>query len=368
MNVMKILFVAPIPPPYGGIANWVLLMQRYIKSKNDLDLVGIVDVSPKKRDLDGRSLWDRIIIQGFQMLKLNKKLKKTIKQEKPDVLHMTTSGQFAIIRDIFLLRTSKKMKIPSVYHIRFGRIPEISERNTIEWKLLKRAINLSDKIVAIDEKTDKSLKKFFDNKKIVKIANPFDIEKINVKKLENNTKTIVFLCWCQKTKGIEELLGAWEKISNKYIEWELKLIGPINSEYQKELISKYSMERVIMTGEKEHDEALSMLNEASVFILPSYTEGFPNAILEAMALEKPIIATDVGAISEMLENDSGIIIPPRNKDAIIEALENVLSNSKLRNDLGKNAKFNLLKNFTIEVVFQKYKDVWKEVKNKDENI
>ena len=59
---------------------------------------------------------------------------------------------------------------------------------------------------------------------------------------------------------------------------------------------------------KGHDDAMRMLANAEIFVLPSHTEGFPNAVLEAMALAKAIIASRVGAIPEMLADECGLLI------------------------------------------------------------
>ena len=361
MGKLKVTLVAPIPPPYGGIANWVVLMQKYMQSRADVELVEIVNIAPKKRGLDGRSLWNRVVGQGLEMLRLNRELKHKIKEKKPDVIHMTTSGQLAIIRDILFLRTAKKLGIPTAYHIRFGRVPEIAENNTLEWHFLKKAIDLSSMTIAIDDKTYKTLKYHFADDRIQKVANPFDISNVNVKQTSVGKKEVMFLSWCIKTKGIEELLAAWDKLYTQHLEWILKLVGPIDDNYKQELQSRFSMTNVQFEGEKKHEDAMQLLNEASVFILPSYTEGFPNAVLEAMALEKPIIATDVGAIAEMLSNHSGIVIPPHSEEAIVDALDTVLSDEKLRCELGQNAKKHLIDDYSIDVVFEKYKTIWSKV-------
>lgn len=67
---------------------------------------------------------------------------------------------------------------------------------------------------------------------------------------------------------------------------------------------------------------MTILSRSEVFILHSYTEIFPNVILEAMALGKAIIATDVGAVSEMLMEESGIIIPPKDINEVKKHLMN----------------------------------------------
>lgn len=361
---IKVLLAAPVPPPYGGIGNWVLLMRQYLAGSEDVQLLDVLNTGPKQRGLDGRSLWDRVVGQGLEMLKSKRALKSKIRREAPDVIHITTSGQLAIIRDIFFLKTAKKEGVPSVYHIRFGRIPEIAQSNTLEWKLMKKAISLASKTMTIDEKTYSALKDQFEAGRICKVPNPFDVSTLkalarNVQPIEPHK--IMFLGWCVKTKGIEELLSAWDSVCGDYTNWILEIVGPAEETYLDFLKKRYSMQQVRMLGEKKHDEAMELLNEADVFILPSYTEGFPNAVLEAMALEKPIVATDVGAIGEMLANGCGVLIKPQNTEEVINALKLLMSNEQLRMELGKNARRHLEEEYTIDAVLEQYKSIWSEV-------
>ncbi len=358
MKDMNLLMISPAPPPYGGIANWTCLIQKYIKSQNEVSLTDFINTAPKQRDLDGRSLYQRVVGQGFEMLKIAKKLKKSLKENDFDAVHITTSGQLAIIRDILLLRICKKRHIRSVYHIHFGRAAEISEANTLEWKLLKKAINLSTVTIAIDGTTESALKKYFPDK-VLKIPNPFDISQVEQFEKAEPQKEIMFLGWCVKTKGIEELLEAWGRISANYPEWTLRIVGPCQDNYLKNLQELYPCKNVIFDGEKEHDDAMALLNQASIFILPSYTEGFPNVILEAMAFGKPIIATDVGAISEILAEESGIVIPPQDTDSIVNALRQLLDDKQMRQKLADNGYERIRREYGIDTVFELYKSVWK---------
>lgn len=355
---LRVLLAAPVPPPYGGIGNWTLLMKRYMEGRSDAELVEIINTGPRQRGLDGRSLYERVVGQGLEMLKIAKKLKKSIKEKCPDVVHITTSGQLAIIRDILLLKICKKKHIRSVYHIRFGRAAEISKANTREWKLFKKAIDLSTVTVAIDGKTEATLKQYYPDK-VIKIPNPFDLSAVDRFIKTEPKKEVMFLGWCVKTKGIEELLEAWGRISVNCPDWILRIVGPCQEGYLNELRERYPCENVIFDGERGHDDAMTLLNQTGIFILPSYTEGFPNVILEAMSLGKPIIATDVGAIGEILSDESGIIIPSRDTDAVVRALLQLMENADLREKVSVNAYARIRREYGIDTVFAQYKSVWK---------
>lgn len=356
---MKICLVAPIPPPYGGIANWTRLLTSYAQKQGDVQVIGI-NTAPQKRNLDGRTLFDRVVVQGAAMLRQKQELLSVIKKEHPDAVHITTSGSLAVFRDILLLRTAKKKGIPSVYHIRFGRIPQIAEQNTAEWKRLKKAFSLASIVIAIDRKTEQAIKMHAPETTVCYIPNPFDLkslEQCSISLKKERKKELVFLGWVVKTKGIEELLGAWEHLSKKHPEHTLRIIGPYAPDYLKELKDRFRCDRVIFDGEKKHDEALVLLSSGEIFVLPSYTEGFPNAVLEAMALELPIVATDVGAIPDMLEG-CGKVIPAQNEHALLHTLDRLLSSPKEAESLGKKARQRLEREYGIDRIFEEYKSLW----------
>lgn len=357
MHSIKIALAAPVPPPYGGISNWVLLIKNYIKERNDIEIFNI-NTAPKKRDVDGRNIWDRFVIQSIAMIKQYRLLKKILNSESIDILHITTSGQFAIIRDILLLRLARRYIIPTVYHIRFGRIPEIVKKNTIEWKMLKKALILAKNIITVDKETENAINLNIPTIHVKYFPNPFDLKNIEMKVNHTDKKEIIFLGWCIKSKGIEELLEAWSQISSKYDDWNLRLVGPIKNEYYESIKKQHSFYHVIFEGELSHNCAMERLKDASIFILPSYTEGFPNVVLEAMAYKKPIIATEVGAIPEILSDGCGVLIPAMSSESIADGIEMLINDEEGRYKIGQKAYDKIHFEYDIDIIFKKYMDLW----------
>jgi glycosyltransferase involved in cell wall biosynthesis len=362
-KMLKICFVVPIPPPYGGIANWTKLMCNYITNVRADVEISIINVAPKTRQTEGRNLWDRVVTSGFWMIKQYRELNRIIRNSRPDVIHITTSGQLAVIRDILLLKTAKRKGIPTVYHIRFGRIEEIAQKNTTEWKLISKAMLLATEVMAIDNTTYNAIQQNLPTVNVVCVPNPIDISNLP-EPVTSSSKIIMFLGWVIKTKGIEELLLAWEKVYKENDDWRLRIVGPAKAEYLDYLKSHYSFEGVLYEGEKSHNEAMDLLNSSEIFILPSYTEAFPNSVLEAMALSKPIIATRVGAIPDMLADDCGILIDIKNVKQIELALRDLIARRSFRKLISDNAFTKLFNEYTIEKVFERYIVEWESCKLK----
>lgn len=356
---IRVCLIAPVPPPYGGIGNWVLMIMDYVKKRDDI-VINILNTAPVGRGIDGRTLWERIVTQSTIMFKLRKELINSVRQDRPDVIHITTSGQMAIIRDIVFLKTARLLQIPTVYHIHFGRIKEIAQMNSLEWKLISKAMKLASKVMTLDNMTYQTIKEYMPLINVVNVPNPIELFDMP-KPINCNNRTIMYLGWVIKTKGIEELLVAWDRIHKRHNDWTLRLVGPYEENYKKKLEAKFPFDGVIFYGERSHNKAMEILNNSDIFVLPSYTEGFPNVILEAMALSKPIIASRVGAVPEILSSDSGILIEPKKPTEIEAALDDLINNPLKRLYIGQNAMYKLKKEYTLDRVFEKYINEWRSI-------
>ncbi|MDA8406588.1 MAG: glycosyltransferase family 4 protein, partial [Deltaproteobacteria bacterium] len=106
-----------------------------------------------------------------------------------------------------------------------------------------------------------------------------------------------------------------------------------------------------------HEAISEWLLTLDIFVLPSVTEGCPNILMEALAVGVPTIATDVGAVSDLIEHGvSGLLVPPGNSAALAEAIERLLKNFKLACSLSESARERMR-----EFSAQKEGDDWEQV-------
>ena len=204
---LRVCMVAPLPPPYGGIGNWTLLVKRYAQLRNDVN-INIVDTSPHWRSIDDLTIWKRVIGGGVQLLRDYVRFFRELLL-RPDVIHLTTSGQLAVFRDIAILAAARYASIPSIYHIRFGRIPEIAQNNTREWRMLARALRLSSVVIAIDEATASTISWRLPDLQVLRIPNGVDLTTLPAPVSPVVTiKTLMYLGWVIPSKGIAELCQA----------------------------------------------------------------------------------------------------------------------------------------------------------------
>lgn len=353
---LQVCLVAPVPPPYGGIGHWTELVRRYAQSRTDVN-VRIVDTAPRWRAIDDLAMWKRSLGSGLQLVRDYARFLREL-WARPDVVHLTTSGQLAVVRDLVILATARRMRIPSVYHLHTGRVPLIASQNNMEWRLLARAIRLAHVVIAIDPVTTTRIEQRFPDVRSLRIPNGFDPSELPPRGTPSGLRTVLFLGWVIPTKGIAELVQAWAEL--KMEGWRCMVVGPGSEQYKEELLERFQPEHLEFLPEQSHGDAMLLMSASDVFVLPSHTEGFPNVIIEAMATGKAIIAASVGAIPEMLSGECGVMVPPKNAEALRSALLGVLSDAHLRETMGARAQRKARAEYAMGTVFEGLVDAWEK--------
>ena len=166
----------------------------------------------------------------------------------------------------------------------------------------------------------------------------------SISKQTNPLMRFVFLGRAEKRKGIKELNTAIHFLIEKNNAFTFDFIGPIEDEI------KIQDSRITYHGEVRSFEKIKhLLRQNDVLICPSYSEGFPNAILEAMACGLAIVATDVGAVSKLVNNNNGWLIKPLEQKELTDALQRVIACKNI--DSKKQASLDLIKNkFNWEII------------------
>ncbi len=155
-----------------------------------------------------------------------------------------------------------------------------------------------------------------------------------------------------KSKGLEYLIEAIKFLPEE-ISAILVIIGEGRErEYLESLVEKNNLQtKVFMAGAL--NDAFRYLKAFDVFVLPSVKEGFPWALLEAMAAKLPVIATDVGAVPEIInDRKNGLLVEPKNPAVLADKIKEVLENDRLRNELGIQAHQTLLFKFEMDKMAQ----------------
>ena len=180
------------------------------------------------------------------------------------------------------------------------------------------------------------------------------------------TFTFMFVGRIVRDKGINELVDAFARLHNKYKNARLVLVG----KYEQELDPVSNVTRKMIDtnsainacGPKYGDDLLQMYVDADCFVMPSYREGFPNTVLEAGAMELPSVVTDINGSREIIENGkNGLIVPPKDVDALYKAMECMLTDKAAREMMRNNARPMIASRFERNFVQKCQIDFYKEI-------
>lgn len=142
----------------------------------------------------------------------------------------------------------------------------------------------------------------------------------------------IFIGWVVKAKGIKTILSSIKELSEKNIPFRFTIVGGGSlEEWVKEYIKKQNWSHVEITGWKSSNEVYEYLKKSHVFVLPTYhKEGFPNALLEAMANGLPAISTNLGAISDSLLNGvNGFLVSPKDSTELAMVMQKYIESPNL---------------------------------------
>jgi glycosyltransferase involved in cell wall biosynthesis len=230
---------------------------------------------------------------------------------------------------------------------------------------------VTDKIVAVSESIKEDIIRYdkIDPSKILVIHNGVDILKFapdgrfhDIRKefaITDSDVVIGFIGRLVPAKGIEYLIDAFSHLVSELKNIKLLIVGQGSLlDRLRERTHEHGINgSVLFTGER-HDIP-DILSGIDIFVMPSVAEGLPNSLLEAMAMRKPIIATSVGGIPEVIRNGiNGLLVPPRNAESIITAIKKLLDKRHLAKKMGQSARYFVEENLSIQATTRKWESLY----------
>lgn len=300
------------------------------------------------------------LLNIFIFLILNKEYK---------IIHIHGASRISFYRKYFIfifLKYILKRKI--IYHIHGGAYHEFySNSNKLVKILIRDMLANTDAVICLSAYWKKYFTETFKIKNIFILNNAIDkpIDK-NLKE-DFNTINFLYLGKIAKSKGIFDLVEVIndnkDYLNNKI---SLTIAGNEDIPMITKLIAKYKIENIInYIGWIEGNEKIKLLIKNDISILPSYHEGLPITLLEAMSYKMPIIATAVGGIPEILkDNYNGITIIAGDKNSIFESIDYFIKNKSKINEYGNNS-FKMVNDYLPDEVNKKLLSIYEKVQNNE---
>ena len=261
---------------------------------------------------------------------------------KTAIVHIHGSSYNSFYRKYFLYQLIKFFGNKVIYHIHGAEFHEFYRNETKKGKRkISNLINNVDCVICLSIQWKQFFIENFETKKIEILPNIVTNPTIKSVSKSKETFNFLFLGFISERKGVWLLLKVIEELKLKLKGKFVFYIGG-NGEVEKlkQEIKAKKLEGIVeFIGWISDDNKLFHLNNADAFILPSYNEGLPISILEAMTYGLPIISTNVGGISEVLKDGvNGYLVEPGNTDQLLITIKKVIYNQSSFIDLGKNSK------------------------------
>jgi teichuronic acid biosynthesis glycosyltransferase TuaC len=289
---------------------------------------------------------------------------------KPDLIH----AHFSYPDGFGMLWLAKRWNVPLV----------ISALGTIERKVayegshtsgqIIEALNFADRILSVSEDLKLHIVNLGINKnKVIVVPNGVDTEKFkplgkeNARSLLNLTlkkKIVLYVGSLRSIKGLDYLIEAAKDFVDTNT--ELYLVG--RDDGLKKSLMKKAQELNItdflkFIGPVNHEDIPVWISASDILVLPSLSEGRPNVVLEALACEVPVVATDVGGIPELMINgETGYLVPAKNSLELSKKVDKLLEDEDLRKKMGKLGRISIIqRGLTWEAHAKKTMDIYSEL-------
>lgn len=367
---MRICFVTPYSPKVvGGIGTFLIEMSKNLKKKS-IDYVILTRGYDNNNNLPDQTyeipVSDLKYVRSFALtLKMILFIIKNLR--RIDVLHLQTTNH--ILAPIVIMGRILGILTLTTIH---GKIPHgkkfpMKHVSIIgEWIIL----NFSDNINYVSDDTYKH----YDKRGLI-IPNGVDTDKYYLDKKRRkkmrlkynvgDSFVILFVGRLTFTKGIYELLEALGKLkitaSTDFRLVNVGLTKEQNIDRYLEVVERLDLNQNIINVQQQKDIA-GFYNMSDVFLLPTYTEGMPFALLEAMASEMVVIASDVGDIGALIEHEkNGFLIKSKDVEDIFEKLIWCINNQEASKILGKNARNTVERKFNFNQMVESYISLYNEL-------
>ena len=276
-------------------------------------------------------------------------------------------------------RAARKAKKPFIITVHGALEPWCLNYKALKKKVYaaliqRRILNGAAAIHAITQEEVKHIRAFGVNRPIFTIPNGINPEEFSelppgeeIEKLYpelQGKKVVLFLGRIHPKKGLDLLARAFGHVARECKDAHLLIVGPdergYRSEVERLLTSEGVVEKVTFTGMLTGREKLAALSRADIFVLPSYSEGFSMAILEALACGLPVIITRQCHFPDVAEARAGIVIDPDSAQ-LARAIAKLMDDPKLREEMGNNGRRLVMDRFTWDRIVDRIIGLYQRV-------
>lgn len=275
------------------------------------------------------------------------------------IVHVHSSYKGSFFRKAIILNIAKLFHKKTIFHLHGSEFSIFyNESPDFIKKMITNTLNKTDLIIVLSEQWKSTISNISTNNNVKVLYNPTVIKEISSDK--SKLVKIAFMGRLCKRKGTYDIIEAAKYINSNL---EINLYGDGNiDEFQKLINDNHLQQKVKIMGWISGKEKEEVLKNSDIYLLPSYNEGLPMSILEAMAHALPIISTPVGGIPEAVEEGvNGFLVGPGDYKEIAKKIDLLAEDKPLREKMGQESYKIAKEKFDIKIIIKQLQDIYDEM-------
>ena len=285
------------------------------------------------------------------------------------LVHAHVSSRASFWRKSIFIVCALLFRVPVIFHLHGAefRMFYEDECSTFKKFLIRSLLNRCYCLIALSPQWQSWLEPLVSGPTVLSIYNP--VQSRTYQHSKNSRKTLLFLGRLGKRKGIYDIIKALVKVRKNHPDVQLIAAGDgeqgkVESFAQSEGVA----DNIYLPGWVDQSDCLELRNESWMYVMPSYNEGLPMSILEAMSSGLPIISSPVGGIPDAVSDGvEGFLVEPGDVDRLAESIEKLLDDNELRQQMGHAAMEKIRTTFSTESIVPQVEAVYREVACVSEN-
>lgn len=267
----------------------------------------------------------------------------------PDIVHVHTSHWHSFYQSSwYVLFAAVVWRRPVILHVHGSSFDEFLETESVPVRLLQSVVfDASDVVVALSDSWAELIRKRVDPQKVTVLHNAVDVSEYD-SSFSVSPVRMSFVSNHIQRKGVEELVDAIARLAEERpVRITIAGKGPMSHLAEKLADSQPGVEYVGFVSEERKCEILA---ESTVYVLPTYAEGVPIAILEAMAGGNAIVSTSVGGIPSVVDERNGVLVEPGDADELADALRTLLADPERIQSMARESRRRVERSYSWEKV------------------
>ena len=281
------------------------------------------------------------------------------------LLHVHCASRASFWRKSTYILPAAWTRRPVIFHLHGAEFMQFYGKDCgpLRRWVIRYVLRHCAEIVVLSESWRASIASITDNGNIRVIANPVPPFQAGAAATERAPGSLLFLGRLGERKGIYVLLDALARVVERHPDVRLYCGGDGDIDAARDAAKRFGVEdRVEFLGWVESSRRAELLATASVYVLPSFAEGLPMSLLEAMSAGLPVVTTPVGGIPEAItDGEEGLLVAPGDAVALSEAIARLLGDPGLRSAMGSRAREKFDSCFNVGVVLPQVGTIYRRM-------